>query len=317
MNRMKQNWTTQEIRDIYNIPLLNLVYKAATIYRENFDPQKIQLCTLLSVKTGNCPEDCSYCSQSSHYQTFVETEKLKSIDEVKNAAMTAKKNGATRFCMGAAWRNMTRNHNFDKILEMIREVSSLGLQVCCSMGMLSEEQAMELKKAGLYAYNHNLDTSPEYYKKIVTTRTYEDRLQTLRKIHGAELSVCCGCILGLGESIEDRIQFIEQLTKLDAPPDSIPINVLVPIKNTPLGDNPKVSAWELVRMIATVRIIMPKSVIRLSAGRLFFSEIEQALFFMAGANSFFIGDKLLTTPNNKELEDISMLKNLGLVGHTF
>ncbi len=310
---MKKKWKIQDIQNIYDTPLLDLIYKAASIHRKNFDSQKVQLCTLLSVKTGNCPEDCSYCSQSSHYQTSVESEKLISIDQVIEKAKIAKKNGASRFCMGAAWRNMTKKQNFKNVLKMIQEVNKLDLQVCCSMGMLTEEQAQELKKAGLYAYNHNLDTSPEYYKKIITTRSYADRLKTIKAVSRAGLSVCCGCILGLGESIKDRLEFIRQLTRLETPPESIPINVLVPIENTPLENNLKVNLWEIVRMIATVRLIMPKSMIRLSAGRLFFSEVEQMLFFMAGANSFFLGDKLLTTPNNDSSEDLKMLNNLNLV----
>ncbi len=311
---MNKKWTFKKIQKIYKMPLLNLIYQAATEHRKFFDPQKVQLCTLLSVKTGSCPEDCSYCSQSARHQTFVEPEKLITVEEVINKAKVAKKNGATRFCMGAAWRNLARGKQLDKVTQMIREVNGLGLQVCCSMGMLSLEQAEQLKEAGLYAYNHNLDTSPAYYDKIITTRNYQDRLDTLWKVSKAGLSVCCGCILGLGESENDRVQFIEELTKLDFTPESIPINTLVPIENTSLGSQKKVSAFEVVRMVATVRIIFPQSVIRLSAGRLFFSEVEQAFFFLAGANSFFMGEKLLTTPNNEMSEDLDLLKSLELSG---
>ena len=312
--KVNKKWTFTQIQEIYETSLLNLVYQAATEHRKFFDPQTVQLCTLLSVKTGSCPEDCSYCSQSSRHQTFVEPEKLITVEEVVKKAKIAKKNGATRFCMGAAWRNLVQGKQLEKVTQMIREVNDLDLQVCCSMGMLSSEQAKQLKEAGLYAYNHNLDTSPEYYDKIITTRNYQDRLDTLQKVGKAGISICCGCILGLGESEHDRIRFIEELTKLDFAPESIPINTLVPVENTPLHSQKKVSVLEVVKMVATVRIVFPQSVIRLSAGRLFFSEGEQALFFLAGANSFFMGEKLLTTPNNEMSADVNMLNNLELSG---
>ena len=305
-------WSLREISQVYDTPLLDLIHQAALVHRKNFDSRRVQLCTLLSVKTGRCPEDCAYCPQSAHYNTFVEPQKLLKLNEVVSSAKVAKKNGATRFCMGAAWKSMDNSSDFDSILQMIHSVSELGLEVCCSMGMLNEEQAVQLKQAGLYAYNHNLDTGEEHYKNIITTRSYQDRLETIKHITKAGISLCCGGILGLGESREDRISLIHTLASLETPPESVPINALVPVEGTPLGDRPRVSIWEMVRMIGTVRIVLPKSMVRLSAGRLFFSGAEQALCFLAGANSIFLGDKLLTTPNNDENQDRQLMDLLSL-----
>ena len=305
-------WSLREISQVYDTPLLDLIHQAALVHRKNFDSRRVQLCTLLSVKTGRCPEDCAYCPQSAHYNTFVEPQKLLKLNEVVSSAKVAKKNGATRFCMGAAWKSMGNSPDFDSILQMIHSVSELGLEVCCSMGMLNEKQAVQLKQAGLYAYNHNLDTGEEHYKNIITTRSYQDRLETIKHITKAGISLCCGGILGLGESREDRISLIHTLASLETPPESVPINALVPVEGTPLGDRPRVSIWEMVRMIGTVRIVLPKSMVRLSAGRLFFSGAEQALCFLAGANSIFLGDKLLTTPNNDENQDRQLMDLLSL-----
>jgi biotin synthase len=312
MTVIRNNWTREEISEIYNQPILNLIYKGATVHREFHDAQEVQVCTLLSVKTGGCPEDCAYCPQAARYHTEVKVHKLLEVEEVLNKAMEAKESGSTRFCMGAAWREVRDNRDFDKVIEMVKGVSTMGLEVCCTLGMLTAEQAQKLKDAGLYAYNHNLDTSKEFYGDIISTRTYEDRLETLDNVREAKISVCSGGIIGMGEKEEDRIGMLHVLATLKEHPESVPVNALVPVEGTPLEDQPKVSVWEMVRMIATARIIMPKTMIRLSAGRVRMNLEEQALCFLAGANSIFAGDKLLTTPNPGMIKDQEMFQKLEL-----
>jgi biotin synthase len=309
---IRNNWTKEEIQAIYELPLLELVYRAATVHRTYNNTAEVQVCTLLSVKTGGCSEDCSYCPQASRYHTDIQVHALMQTDEVLKYARKAKQAGSTRFCMGAAWREVRDNRDFDRVLEMVKGVHAMGMEVCCTLGMLTESQAEKLADAGLYAYNHNLDTSPEYYDEIITTRTYNDRLHTLGHVRKAGISVCCGGIIGLGETHEDRIQMLRTLSSLPEHPESVPINALVRIKGTPLENNPKVDIWDMVRMIATARILMPKSMVRLSAGRAEMSIPEQAFCFMAGANSIFAGDKLLTTPNPSFEEDHAMFALLGL-----
>ncbi|MBO9703080.1 MAG: biotin synthase BioB [Sporocytophaga sp.] len=313
MTEIRNNWTREEITEIYNSPILDLIYRAATVHRANHDAQEVQVCTLLSVKTGGCPEDCAYCPQAARYHTDVKVQKLMETQEVILAAKNAKESGSTRFCMGAAWREVRDNKDFDRVLDMVKGVSQMGLEVCCTLGMLTEEQAMKLKDAGLYAYNHNLDTSEEHYDKIISTRTYDDRLDTLENVRKSKISVCSGGIIGMGESHNDRIGMLLTLSTLPEHPESVPVNALVPVEGTPLEDQPRVSVWEMIRMIATARIIMPKAMVRLSAGRVRMNQEEQALCFMAGANSIFAGDKLLTTPNpevdaDKELFQVLNLK---------
>lgn len=312
MAEIRNNWTRDEITEIYNLPVLELMYKAATVHRKFHDPSEVQVCTLLSVKTGGCQEDCAYCPQSARYSTDVEVHKLMEVKEVVDKAVEAKESGSTRFCMGAAWREVRSNRDFDKVLDMVKGVNALGLEVCCTLGMLTPEQALKLKDAGLYAYNHNLDTSAEFYNDIITTRTYEDRLNTLENVRNAKISVCSGGIIGLGEREEDRIGMLHTLSTLPEHPESVPVNALVPVEGTPLEDQEKVSIWEMVRMIATARIIMPKAMVRLSAGRVRMTLEEQALCFMAGANSIFAGDKLLTTPNPGVVQDKEMFQVLQL-----
>ncbi|MBP6049545.1 MAG: biotin synthase BioB [Chitinophagales bacterium] len=306
------NWTFQEILNVYNKPLLDLVYEAATVHRQNNDPNEIQVCTLLSVKTGGCTEDCSYCPQAARYNTGLKAHKLMDVNEVLEKALEAKQTGSTRFCMGAAWREIRDNRDFDRVLDMVKGVNEIGLEVCCTMGMLTEEQAQKLKSAGLSAYNHNVDTSEDYYDKIITTRTYDDRLKTIGHVRKVGISVCSGGIIGLGESVDARIGLVHTLASLPQAPDSVPINALVPVEGTPMEGLKRVSAFEMVRMIATVRIVLPNTQVRLSAGRLDMTVAEQALCFMAGANSIFAGDKLLTTPNPNFTDDMEMLNLLGL-----
>ncbi len=309
---IRNNWTRKEIEEIYNLPVMDLIYKAASVHRQFNDPNEVQVCTLLSIKTGGCPEDCAYCPQAARYQTDVTVHKLLDVDFVLDSAKTAKENGSTRFCMGAAWREVRDNRDFDKVIEMVRGVNNLGMEVCCTLGMITEDQAQKLKAAGLYAYNHNLDTSEDHYKQIITTRKYDDRLNTLKNVRKANISVCSGGIIGLGETVHDRIGMLHTLSTLPQHPESVPVNALVPVEGTPLEDQEKVSVWEMVRMIATARIIMPKAMVRLSAGRVRMSVEEQALCFMAGANSIFAGDELLTTPNNNVNEDKQMFQTLNL-----
>lgn len=309
---IRNNWSIEEVYEIYNTPVLELILKAANIHKEYNDTAEVQVCTLLSIKTGGCTEDCAYCPQAARYNTGVNVHALMKKDEVLSYAKKAKDAGSTRFCMGAAWREVRDNKDFDRVIEMVKGVNEMGMEVCCTLGMLTETQAQKLADAGLYAYNHNLDTSSEYYDQIITTRTYDDRLQTLNNVRKAGVSVCCGGIIGLGETHEDRIKMLHTLSTLPEHPESVPINALVAIAGTPLENNDKVDVWDMIRMIATARILMPKAMVRLSAGRTSMTVSEQALCFMAGANSIFAGDKLLTTPNPSFEEDDAMFKLLGL-----
>lgn len=312
MTQLRNNWTINEISDIYNTPLLELIFRAASLHREYNDTGEVQVCTLLSIKTGGCPEDCAYCPQAARYNTGLDVQALMKKDDVLAYAQKAKEAGSTRFCMGAAWREVRDNRDFDRVLEMVEGVNELGMEVCCTMGMLTEEQANKLHNAGLYAYNHNLDTSEEHYGDIITTRSYDDRLKTLGNVRKAGISVCSGGIIGLGETHGDRVAMLHTLSTLPQHPESVPINALVPIAGTPLQHNKKADIWDMVRMIATARILMPKTMVRLSAGRNDMSVAEQALCFMAGANSIFAGDKLLTTPNPAFDDDNAMFQLLGL-----
>ncbi len=309
---LKNTWTKSEITDIYNLPLLTLVYKAGAIHQQYQPQNEVQVCTLLSIKTGGCSEDCSYCPQSVKYNTDLKVEPLMQTELVLAKAKLAKEKGSTRFCMGAAWREIRDNKDFDRILDMVKGINELDMEVCCTLGMLTEQQAHKLKDAGLYAYNHNLDTSANHYDKIISTRTYEDRLNTLQNVREAGISVCCGGIIGLGETHEDRISMLHTLATLPSHPESVPINGLVPIKGTPLQHNEKVDIWDMVRMIATARIIMPQAMVRLSAGRNEMSPAEQVLCFLAGANSIFAGEKLLTTPNPNFDDDKVLFDLLGV-----
>jgi biotin synthase len=309
---MKNDWTTTEISEIYHTPLLELIYKAATVHHKYQDTAEVQVCTLLSIKTGGCPEDCAYCPQAARYNTGVNVHALMKKEEVLSYAEKARNAGSTRFCMGAAWREVRDNRDFNNVIEIIKGVNELGMEVCCTMGMLTESQAKKLYDAGLYAYNHNIDTSEDHYEDIITTRTYSDRLNTLNNVRKAGISVCSGGIIGLGETHEDRIAMLHTLSTLPQHPESVPVNALVRVKGTPLEDQPKVDTMDMVRMIATARILMPATMVRLSAGRAEMSIAEQALCFMAGANSIFAGDKLLTTPNPGFDEDNLMFQLLGL-----
>ena len=308
----KHNWTKEEILDIYNKPFLDLIYEASTIHRQNKDYSEVQISSLISIKTGGCPEDCAYCPQAARYQTDVEVQAMMKVDEVIEVAQKAKEGGASRLCMGAAWREVRDNRDFDKVIDMVKAVNNLDMEVCCTLGMLTADQAQRLADAGLYAYNHNLDTSEEDYKRIISTRTYDDRLKTIENVRKAKLTVCSGGIIGLGESVNDRVAMLRVLANMPQHPESVPVNALVPVKGTPLAEQPRVPIWDMVRMIATARIVMPKTVVRLSAGRNEMSIIEQALCFMAGANSIFAGDKLLTTPNPDFKDDMAMFELLGL-----
>ncbi|GCL35441.1 biotin synthase [Sphaerospermopsis reniformis] len=313
---IRYNWQKDEILAIYNTPFLELVYQAATVHRQFHNPKQIQVCKLISIKTGGCPEDCGYCAQSSRYKTEVKPEALLEKETVLNIAKKAKETGVSRVCMGAAWREVRDNSQFEQVLEMVKDVTSMGLEVCCTLGMLTANQAQSLEDAGLYAYNHNLDTSEEYYSTVITTRTYGDRLNTIENVRTTNVTVCSGGILGLGESIEDRVGMLYTLSNLQPHPESVPINILSQVEGTPLANQPAVPIWEVVRMIATARIIMPTSDVRLSAGRAKLSQVEQALCFMAGANSIFSSDdnKMLTvtTPCPDYDADRQMLNLLGL-----
>lgn len=312
MSAIRNDWTREEIEQIFHAPILDLIYRGATVHRTYHDPQEVQVCTLLSVKTGGCPEDCAYCPQAARYHTDVDVQKLMEVEEVLDQARKAKEAGSTRFCMGAAWREVRDNAHFDRVLEMVKGVNAMGMEVCCTLGMLSESQARKLKDAGLYAYNHNLDTSEAYYEEIISTRTYDDRLDTLEHVRKARLSVCSGGIIGMGERTEDRIGMLHTLATLPEHPESVPVNALVPVAGTPMAERPRVSVWDMVRMIATARILMPKAMVRLSAGRVRMSTEEQSLCFLAGANSIFAGDKLLTTPNPGEDADTRLFQTLNL-----
>lgn len=312
MHTLRHDWTVSELRALHELPLTELLFRAQEAHRAFHAPNKVQRCTLLSIKTGACPEDCGYCPQSAHYDTTVSPERLLPVGQVLEAAARAKDAGSTRFCMGAAWREVRDGAQFDDVLEMVRGVRALGMEACCTLGMLNPTQAQRLAEAGLSAYNHNLDTGPEYYGEIISTRTYEDRLRTLRHVREAGISVCCGGIVGMGERLEDRLEMLAILASHTPHPESVPINALVPVEGTPLQDRPPVDSFEMVRMIATARLALPASRIRLSAGRLDMSDETQALCFMAGANSVFSGDKLLTTPNPGADRDGALFARLGL-----
>ncbi len=299
-------------RRLYGLPLTELLFRAQTVHRRHHDPAEIQRCTLLSIKTGGCPEDCGYCPQSAHYETGVGRESLLDRDAVLEAARCARDSGSTRFCMGAAWRDIHDGSAFDSVLEMVEGVAALGMEVCTTLGMLNAEQARRLKAAGLTAYNHNLDTSPEFYSRIITTRTYQERLDTLARVQEAGISVCCGGIVGMGESPRDRCALLAQLGRLDPHPESLPVNLLVRIQGTPLADAPELDPLELVRTVAAARLVAPESRVRLSAGRLGLSPEAQALCFLAGANSIFSGEKLLTSPNPGVDEDADLVSRLGM-----
>ena len=309
---VRNDWTRAEVRALFALPFPELIFRAQTIHRRNFDPTEVQISTLLSIKTGGCPEDCAYCPQSVHYDTGVKAEKLMSVDAVVAEARAAKSAGASRFCMGAAWRE-PKDRDLDKVCEMVEGVKALGLETCATLGMLTGGQAKQLKAAGLDYYNHNLDTSPEYYGAIITTRTYQDRLDTLGHVRDAGIHVCCGGIVGMGEGSEDRVGMIATLANLPVHPESVPINMLVEVEGTPLARGAKLDPLDFVRTIAVARITMPKSVVRLSAGREDMSDETQALCFLAGANSIFYGPKLLTTPNPERDRDMRLLDKLGMV----
>jgi len=303
---------TTFLRELYDLPLPELLFRAQSVHREHHDPAGVQLCTLQSIKTGRCPEDCKYCPQSAHYSTGVEPEPLMDTGSILTAAHAAKAGGASRFCMGAAWREVRDGSQFDSVLATVRGVSELGLEVCCTLGMLSGPQAARLKEAGCTVYNHNLDTSREYYPQIISTRTYDDRLRTLAHVRAAGLQVCSGGILGMGESVEDRLGLLAELANLEPQPDSVPINALVAVEGTPLAEQAPVDIFEFVRIIAVARIVLPKTMVRLSAGRTAMTDEGQALCFLAGANSIFLGDKLLTTPNPERSDDFRLFDRLGL-----
>lgn len=305
-------WTLESVMELYQTPLLELVFRAAQVHREHHNPREVQISTLLSIKTGGCPEDCGYCPQAARYHTDIEKNELMSVKEVKIAAMNAKESGSSRLCMGAAWRNVKEGKDFDQVLELVKTVNEMDLEVCCTLGMVTKQQAEKLAAAGLYAYNHNLDTSEEYYEEIISTRGYEDRLQTLENVRAAKLTVCSGGIIGMGESAEDRCKMLLTLAGLEPQPESVPINALVAVEGTPLEDQQVVPIWDMIRMVATTRIVMPQSTVRLSAGRTQMSAEGQALCFMAGAGSIFAGEKLLTTPNPEVSADMEMFKLLGL-----
>ncbi len=312
MSEMKHNWTKEDVLAIYNKPLMDLLFDAATIHRVHHDPNTVQVSTLLSIKTGGCPEDCGYCPQAARYHTDIEGNDLMTVQQVKAQALRAKSSGSSRVCMGAAWRNVKDGEEFDQVLEMVRTINKLEMEVCCTLGMITENQAQRLSEAGLYAYNHNLDSSEEYYKKVISTRGYEDRLATIDNVRKTNVTVCSGGIIGMGENIEDRAGMLVALATLNPQPESVPINALVAVEGTPLEDQIPVSIWDMVRMVATARIVMPETQVRLSAGRTEMSREGQAMCFFAGANSIFAGDKLLTTPNPDVGEDMEMFKLLGL-----
>lgn len=308
---IRHNWQLAEIKALYQLPMNDLLFQAQSVHRQYFDANRVQTSTLMSIKTGACPEDCAYCPQSGHYDTNLDKQQLVAIEQVINQAKQAQQAGATRFCMGAAWRS-PRNKDFAAVLQMIREVKALGLETCVTLGMLNDEQSMQLKQAGLDYYNHNLDTSQDYYQQIITTRTFQDRLDTLQRVRDAGINVCAGGILGMGESLDDRFGLIQALANLPEHPQSVPINQLIAVKGTPLEDAQPLDPFEFIRMIAVTRIVMPQSYVRLSAGRENMSDEMQAMCFFAGANSIFYGDKLLTTDNPDEHHDQQLFKRLGI-----
>jgi len=309
---LRHDWNRGEVAEIYRTPLTELVFRAQSVHRQSHAPDRVQTCQLISIKTGGCPEDCAYCPQSAHYDAPVERQGLLDAQHVIGVAREAAERGVTRFCMGAAWRQAPEGAEFERVLEMVRGVSALGMEVCCTLGMLSEGQAARLKQAGLSAYNHNLDTSPEFYGSIISTRVYDDRLRTLAAVRKAGITVCCGGILGMGERESDRIGLLHQLATLQPHPESVPINMLVRVEGTPLASMPALDPLEMVRAIATARILMPASRVRLAAGRKQLSPEAVTLCFLAGANSIFVGEKLLTTPNPGPDEDQQLLETLGL-----
>lgn len=308
----RSDWSRQEVAELYHTPFLKLIAQASAVHSRFHSYDDVQCCTLLSIKTGGCPEDCAYCPQAARYHTGVNVQRLLDVEMVLDSARRAREAGSTRFCMGAAWREVRDNSDFDRVIEMVSGVKELGLEVCCTLGMLSESQAERLAEAGLTAYNHNLDTSRDFYDDIITTRTYDDRLQTIRNVRNAGITVCCGGIVGMGESDDDRVAFLHTLASLAPHPESVPINALVPVAGTPLGDLPQIDPFEFIRTIACARILMPASRIRLSAGRLSLTDEAQALALLAGANSIFTGDTLLTTPNPSEDRDRQLLAKLGV-----
>lgn len=305
--------TKESLLELYNKPLLELVFEAATIHRQFHNPREVQMSSLLSIKTGGCPEDCGYCPQAARYHTDVEAHKLMSVESVIEQAKNAQANGSSRLCMGAAWREVRDNKDFDNVIEMVAAVNELGMEVCATLGMMNENQAHRLKNAGLFAYNHNLDSSKEFYGDVISTREYEDRLNTIDNAKKAGLTVCSGGIIGMGEAIEDRVGLLMSYMEMENPPESIPINALVAVDGTPLEDQKPIEQWEMIRMVATTRIAFPEAVVRLSAGRTKMTMEGQALCFMAGAGSIFAGDKLLTTPNPEFNEDKEMFAILGLI----
>ncbi len=309
---VRHDWTRAEVRAIHDLPFLELVHRAQTVHRATFGEPKVQLCSLLSIKTGGCPEDCAYCPQSAHHQTGVKAERLMETGDVLQAAREARAAGATRFCMGAAWREVKDGAQFDSVLEMVRGVRRLGMEACATLGMLSESQAKRLREAGLSAYNHNLDTSAEHYGDIISTRTYQDRLDTLERVRKAGISVCSGGIIGLGESVEDRCNLLRTLANQEVHPESVPINALVAVEGTPLAEQKRVETVDMVRTIATARLLMPLSMVRLSAGRMQMNEEAQLLCMLAGANSLFFGEKLLTTGNPEYTQDMALLAKAGI-----
>jgi biotin synthase len=311
---VRNDWTLDEVRELFALPLMELVRRAGDVHRAFHDPTEVQVNQLVSIKTGACPEDCSYCSQSVHNHTGLKPEPLMAKEEVLRIARRAKANGVTRLCMGAAWREVKDNAQFDRVLDIVRGVADTGLEVCATLGMLDADQARRLEEAGLYAYNHNLDTSAEYYEQIITTRTYQDRLDTIAAVRQTNLTLCSGGIIGMGESVEDRIAFLHTLATLDQHPDSVPINVLSRVEGTPLADQPDVPIFDMVRMVAAARLLMPASMVRIAAGRHLMSEADQALCFLAGANSIFSSERkiMLTTPGNDHESDRQLLAALGL-----
>lgn len=311
MNNIRHDWSTKEVQALFDLPFNELLFRAQSVHRQHFDPNEVQVSTLLSIKTGACPEDCQYCSQSGHYNTELEKEKLMEVEKVLHEAQKAKQNGASRFCMGAAWKHPSEK-DFPHVLSMVKGVRELGLETCMTLGALSEEQTQALAEAGLDYYNHNIDTSREYYKKIISTRSFDDRLDTLSHVRDAGIKVCSGGIVGMGEQAEDRIAFLKELANLPEHPDSVPINNLVKIKGTPLEHADDIEPFDFIRMIAVARILMPYSHVRLSAGREAMNEQMQALCFFAGANSIFYGEKLLTTSNPLENEDMALFAKLGI-----
>jgi biotin synthase len=309
----RHDWTKEEIIALYNKPLMDLLYEAASVHRQSHNPNVVQVSTLLSIKTGGCPEDCGYCPQAARYHTDIEGNDLMTVHQVKAQALRAKSSGSSRVCMGAAWRNVKDGPEFDQVLEMVRTINKLDMEVCCTLGMITENQAKRLAEAGLYAYNHNLDTSEDYYKEVISTRGFEDRLQTIDNVRKTNVTVCSGGIIGMGESVADRAGMLVALASLNPQPESVPINALVAVEGTPMENEKPVEIWEMIRMVATTRIVMPETQVRLSAGRTQMSREGQAMCFFAGANSIFAGDKLLTTPNPDVNEDMKMFEMLGLI----